>query len=139
MAGAALRIRKKSIAPQATTFRPYNVMRNPVGVLKKRQKATRPVMMVCFHVLGVSGSVVGSVELSMRGSNDFWSGVTTDDSGERFGNVAARLLSPGFGAASLVARCPSLSKSMLFSRRSVRFGACAIALPVAAHIPGCGS
>lgn len=118
-----MRIRKKSIAPQATTFRPYNVMRNPVGVLKKRQKAARPVTTVCFHVLGVSGLVVESIVFSIRGSNDFLLGLVKDGTGETFGSVAARLLSPGFGDTSLVARCPSVSKSMFFARKSVRFGA----------------
>lgn len=139
MAGAALRIRKKSMAPQATTLRPYRVMRKPIGVLKKRQKATSPVAIVCFHVFGVSEVVVEWLKVFTKGFSDLLStllDLVVDGEGEMFGNVDARLLSPGAEDSSLVARCPFTSKSMLFFRKSVRFGACAMAVPVADHIPG---
>lgn len=140
MAGAAFKIKKNSMAPQATTLRPYRVMRKPVGVLKKRQKATRPVMMVCFHVLGVSEPVVEWLRVCVNGSSDLFStllDLMVDGVGGMFGNVDARLLSSDSADdSSLVARCPFTSKSMLFFRKSVRFGACAMAVPVADHMPG---
>ena len=73
-------------------------------------------------VLGVSGPVEELVELSTRGSNDLLLELVNDGA-VVFGNVAARMFPPGLGATSLVARCPSVSKSMLFARKSVRFGA----------------
>lgn len=89
-----MRMRKKSMAPQATTFKPYMVMRKPVGVLKKRQKAASPVTIVCFHVFGVSGSDVEWSELCIIGSQDFLSvllSAVKDGTGEMLGNVVARL------------------------------------------------
>lgn len=137
-----MRIRKKSMAPQATTLRPYKVMRKPVGVLKKRQKATRPVMIVCFHVLGGFKFVVEWLKVCTNVFDGFLStplDVLVDGTGEMFGNFVTRSLLTDSDDLRLVARCPSTSKSMLFFRKSVRFGACAIAVPVADHIPGCGS
>lgn len=137
-----MRIKKNSMAPQATMLSPYRVMKKPVGVLKKCQKAMRPVTVVCCHVLGVSKFVVEWLKVFTNGSNDFLSlllGVIVDGTDEMIGNVVARLLSPGSDDSSLVARCPSASKSMWFFRKSVRLGACAMAVPVADHMPGCGS
>jgi hypothetical protein len=42
IADAAPRSRKKSIAPHATTLRPYTVMRKPVGVVPNFHAAVKP-------------------------------------------------------------------------------------------------
>jgi hypothetical protein len=53
MAGAALQRSKKSMPPQATTFRPYMVMRKPAGVRNHFQNALRP--MAVALVQGIFG------------------------------------------------------------------------------------
>lgn len=49
MAGAALQSRRKSMPPQATTFKPYRVMRKPLGVRNHLQKPRKPIANDCFH------------------------------------------------------------------------------------------
>lgn len=94
---------------------------------------------ICFHVFGVSELVVEWLKVCTNGFNDLLSALldlVVDGVGGIVGIADARLLSSGSDDSNLVARCPFTSKSMLFFRRSVRFGACAMAVPVADHMPG---
>jgi len=49
MAGAALQRSRKSMPPQATTLRPYSVMRNPGMVMTHLEKALRPITVDVFQ------------------------------------------------------------------------------------------
>lgn len=49
IAGAALQSNKKSMPPQATTFKPYKVMTKPMGVRNHFQKAFRAITVDVVH------------------------------------------------------------------------------------------
>jgi hypothetical protein len=49
MAGAALQRSKNNIPPQATTLRPYIVIKKPEGVIKNFQNAAKPIAAEVVH------------------------------------------------------------------------------------------